>query len=110
MFPIRYFSSLNIPRQQANQAANFVVVCPQRAQEIDNIYPNVLVSKMVNDSLEGKKKFGDKCTIDDMLEMLDNHAIPSELQDSTNLMSYDDFLRIRRSKMSQQVKEWFELL
>jgi len=106
IYPKNYMKSREYSRSQYNQIANLVLTQQEINISISDKPPLTYFSELVEQCSGGPKKYGNITNLTELKNNLEVNAIPLELLESE--VQFADFLELRRSAMSNLIKNYFE--
>jgi hypothetical protein len=106
IFPRDYLKKNGLKRGQYNQIANYVYMQSEINIKVGNKAPNVYFSELKEQCLNGTKKYGGICNLDQLNENLAMNCIPENVF-SMSIEDYDDFLELRRKLISKKIKKYY---
>ncbi len=107
LFPKDYLKKQGLTRGQYNQIANYVVAQSEINIAIGNKEPAKYMSEILEQCDNGKRKYGNISSCEELKENLRMNCIPDRMVSMT-ASDYPDFLAKRRILMAQKIKTYFE--
>ena len=108
LYPKNYLTKKGLSRIKYNQIANLAITESGINQSISDKSPEKYFTEIVSAVKGGKAKYGEINSDKALRQNLEAHGIPSDILEYE--LDYDDFLELRRTKMAELIKDYFQKL
>ena len=110
LFPKSYLKTNGVDNKQMyNQIANFAMLQTEINIQVSNKAPNVYMNSILEQFSNVDNKYGAINDMKDLLENMEENAIPKKILDLTH-ENYEEFLFERRKLMAEKLKKYYSLL
>lgn len=106
IFPKKYLKKNLMSKGQYNQIANYVIAQSEINIAIGDREPKLYFGHLNEQCDGGKKKYGNICDREGLIENFKMNCIPEGIETMT-VDNYDEFLIERRKLMAQKIKKYF---
>lgn len=109
VFPQNYLKRNGLTRTRYNQIANYVVMQSEINIAIKDAPPSVYFASLRQQCENGIPIYGGITNLYDLRRNLQDNCIP-ELIENADVADYDKFLKMRRSLMSNKIRDYYKSL
>ncbi len=109
IYPKNFLKKLGLPKAKYNQVANYVYVQQEVNIKIGDAAPHEYIGRVFEQCQKGEAIFGAITDLETLKENLKANCLPSELT-SYAAENFEDFLDVRRKKMAEKIKIYYQKL
>lgn len=109
IYPRNHLRKQGLSRGQYNQIANYAIAQSEINIAIGDKPPEEYFGELAEQCAGGEKKYGGITDMAEMRANLQMNCIPENLFEGS-ILTYNEFLDVRRKLMSEKIKTWFEAL